>query len=522
MFNKKGDRQFNEETESLEHQQIENDDEISYAKMITDQIMGSVQTGIIFAMSYTISGPKCDLLMSHFRKVDTIVFPRSGSSKTPKHHYPKFIFKTYAPNIFHRFRELYGIEHDAYKESFLLPLQGMSNPGASGSIFYTTQDDKFMIKTVQKNESRFLKKLLSGYYLNLKQNPQTILPKFYGHYRYHSKSVIYNDVLADSSTTENINIRFVTMNNLLPSNIVIHEKYDLKGSTYNRIASDDERSKNKPTYKDIDFKDDHPDGIYLNPVIYEKLVKILEKDCKVLQSFKIMDYSLLMGVHYVDRDKEEEKNQSEAQPPDVVENDDIPIEILPMGFTRVVEESPKPVYDTLREEKSQSEDQSRDAKNEYVSTTKGIRALSKSEERLLLFVGIIDVLQSFGFKKKLEHMFKAGRRKGDQVSVHNPNFYASRFLNFVTKCVKCIYLIIYVFVIFILFLYYRKVFKIAMFPTNEWLSTFENNSSGVSMAYPSSLHIDIGKSSTLSVGPEVLQIKNLGIHFFKLLRLLFT
>jgi 1-phosphatidylinositol-4-phosphate 5-kinase len=45
------------------------------------------------------------------------------------------------------------------------PLIELSNPGASGSIFYLTADDEFIIKTVQHKEGEFLQKLLPGYYM---------------------------------------------------------------------------------------------------------------------------------------------------------------------------------------------------------------------------------------------------------------------------------------------------------------------------------------------------------------------
>lgn len=65
-----------------------------------------------------------------------------------------------------------------------MPLKELSNPGASGSIFYVSFDDKFIIKTVQHKEAEFLRTLLPGYYLNLQQNPRTLLPKFFGLFCY--------------------------------------------------------------------------------------------------------------------------------------------------------------------------------------------------------------------------------------------------------------------------------------------------------------------------------------------------
>ena len=48
-------------------------------------------------------------------------------------------------------------------------MRELSNPGASGSIFYLTYDDEFILKTVQHKEAEFLQKLLPGYYMNLNQ-----------------------------------------------------------------------------------------------------------------------------------------------------------------------------------------------------------------------------------------------------------------------------------------------------------------------------------------------------------------
>ena len=55
--------------------------------------------------------------------------------------------------------------------------------------------------------------------MNLKQNPRTLLPKFFGMFTYQCNQK---------------NIRLTVMNNLLPSNVKMHLKFDLKGSTYKR------------------------------------------------------------------------------------------------------------------------------------------------------------------------------------------------------------------------------------------------------------------------------------------------
>merc|ERR1719289_761286 len=63
----------------------------------------------------------------------------------------------------------------------------------------------------------------------------------------------------------------------------------------------------------------------------------------------------------------------------------------------------------------------------------GIPARNHKGERLLIFLGIIDILQSYRLRKKLEHAFKAMVHDGDTVSVHRPAFYAERFMKFMAE-----------------------------------------------------------------------------------------
>lgn len=71
------------------------------------------------------------------------------------------------------------------------------------------------------------------------------------------------------------------MNNLLPSSVQLHLKFDLKGSTYNRRASSKERAKPLPTFKDLDFLQDMPDGMLLDADMYNAFCKTVQRDCLV-------------------------------------------------------------------------------------------------------------------------------------------------------------------------------------------------------------------------------------------------
>lgn len=71
------------------------------------------------------------------------------------------------------------------------------------------------------------------------------------------------------------------MNNVLPRAVRMHLKFDLKGSTYKRRASKKEREKSNPTFKDLDFISDVPDGLTLDQDTYGALLKTLQRDCLV-------------------------------------------------------------------------------------------------------------------------------------------------------------------------------------------------------------------------------------------------
>ncbi|XP_076669574.1 phosphatidylinositol 4-phosphate 5-kinase 59B isoform X13 [Andrena cerasifolii] len=430
-------RNKSERERKIGHRRVGVGGEITYKKIQTTQIMGSIQLGIQHAVGGLASKPERDLLMQDFMTVETTNFPSEGSNHTPAHHFSEFKFKNYAPIAFRYFRDLFGIQPDDFLMSMCsAPLRELSNPGASGSIFYLTDDDEFIIKTVQHKEGEFLQTLLPGYYMNLNQNPRTLLPKFFGLYCYRCNSK---------------NVRLVAMNNLLPSAIKLHQKYDLKGSTYKRKASKTERSKSSPTYKDLDFMEHHPEGIFLEADTYNALVKTIQRDCRVLESFKIMDYSLLVGIHNLDqaaREKTQEQRLSASADEDVAdvggesagfiqaererERDDR-IGANALNRSRSINRQRLVAHSTAMES-IQAESEPIDEEDD-VPSPGGIPARNARGERLLLFIGVIDILQSYRLKKKLEHTWKSMIHDGDTVSVHRPGFYAQRFQDFMAKTV---------------------------------------------------------------------------------------
>lgn len=380
------------------HLRIKEDGQKIYKKTSSQAIMSATQLGIGFSVGRLTAKPERDVLMQDFYFVEKVWFPSDGSRETPSHKFNDFRFKCYAPAAFRYFRDLFGIQ----PSDFLLslsnePLKEIGNPGASGSIFFVSNDDMFIVKTVQHKEATFLQQLLPGYYMNLHQNPRTLLPKFFGLYCYQSGTS---------------NIRLTVMNNLLPTKYKCHLKFDLKGSTYKRKASKAERAKSSPTYKDLDFMEMFPRGITLDHETYDAIIKTISRDLRVLESFSIMDYSFLLGIHNVDehlrtRGMNSPSRNVHHNPEREARKNEFSAKLEAIQLNKEDEAEPRPVG--------------------------GIPAKNDKGERIYLFIGIIDILQSYRLAKKMEHGFKSMITDGDTVSVHKPSFYAKRFLDFIKE-----------------------------------------------------------------------------------------
>ncbi|XP_053717465.1 phosphatidylinositol 4-phosphate 5-kinase type-1 alpha-like isoform X1 [Synchiropus splendidus] len=384
--------------QTIGHRGIDPTGETTYKKTTSSALKGAIQLGITHTVGSLSQKPDRDVLLQDFEVVESIFFPNEGSNLTPAHHYGDFRFKTYAPMAFRYFREMFGIRPDDYMCSLCSEsLIELSNPGASGSLFYVSSDDEFIIKTVQHKEAEFLQTLLPGYFMNLNQNKRTLLPKFYGLYCVQAGGK---------------NIRIAVMNNLLPNAVRMHLKFDLKGSTYKRRASAKERSKALPTFKDLDFMQNIPDGLILDADKYNAVCKTIQRDCLVLQSFKIMDYSLLVGIHNLDQACREQVGE----------------EAVAGAAAMARPQGQKSLYSTALEAIQAESDTVGSPDTE--DKTGGIPAKNSKGERLLVYMGIIDILQSYRLVKKLEHSWKSLFHDGDTVSVHRPSFYADRFQRF--------------------------------------------------------------------------------------------
>lgn len=175
--------------------------------------------------------------------------------------------------------------------------------------------------------------------------------------------------------------RFVIMNNWFNTSFTPNEVYDLKGSTVGRTNIEGKGS----ILKDLDIKR----KLYMRSDLKEKFLEQLEKDAQFLAQHNIMDYSLLVGIAY--------------------NNDGSDLEI-------------KNTRDDVSYRSIFQEDDG------------GMLAYNHQEKREeIIFCGIIDILQQYNGRKKLEHLFKSMAYNSERISIVQPSYYAKRFVQFITS-----------------------------------------------------------------------------------------
>ncbi|KAJ3836608.1 SAICAR synthase-like protein [Lentinula raphanica] len=272
-------------------------------------LMYNMLTGIRIGVSRCQAKIKRPLTDEDFIAKHKFSFDIVGNELTPSAKYD-FKFKDYAPWVFRSLREDYFHLDPA---DYLLSLTSkyilseLGSPGKSGSFFYFSRDYRFIIKTIHHREHKFLLRVLKDYYNHVSTNPHTLISRFYGLHRV--------------KLPRGRKIHFVIMNNLFPPHKDIHETYDLKGSTVGRLwraknpeadeksqtettNSEKERRKEKkksnPVLKDLNWINGHH-KLELGPEKRALLTEQLRRDKEFLKAISVMDYSLLVGIHNMQR-----------------------------------------------------------------------------------------------------------------------------------------------------------------------------------------------------------------------------
>ena len=246
--------------------------------------------------------------------------------------------------------------------------------GKSGSFFFYSHDRKFIIKTISGDERRTLLDIFHDYFNYIKEHKTTLITKIYG---------IYTLVIKNASS-----VNIILMQNLFGcSPIHIQRMFDLKGSTVQRKTKDVQKWRKEQVLKDLDFQ-------WLTKV-ERKLVDFKEEDISEIKTIlnndvvfykrlRLMDYSLLFIII------------------------DFPNKIDP-DYSQIVGLLDDPKY-------------------------RGHVYKSESEKYIYI-CGIIDYLQKYNFKKKMEHCMKGiiNGKENNMISAVEPEYYGNRFNDFMIK-----------------------------------------------------------------------------------------
>ncbi|KAH7345374.1 SAICAR synthase-like protein [Rhizoctonia solani] len=382
-------------------------------------LMYNMLNGIRVSVSRCQAKLKRPLTDDDFTAAHKFSFDTIGNELTPSAKYD-FKFKDYAPWAFRSLRE----EHFALDPAdYLVSLTGkyilseVGSPGKSGSFFYYSRDYRFIIKTIHHAEHKFLRKILPQYYSHVANNPHTLLSRFYGLHRVklpHGRK-----------------IHFVVMNNLFPAHLDIHETYDLKGSTVGR-EYDEAKARENPraVLKDVNWIHRHKQ-LEFGPEKRAFLQAQLDRDKQFLQTVGVMDYSLLVGIHNVQRGNRDNLRRNTLK---VFS----PTPRRQPSKAKTAKYQIQTTGTELAEQDLPVAHPEQQARFIFYADDGGYRATGEDNRSLgtVYYLGVIDILTPWNTKKKLESMWKglsADRHKISPVPSHE---YGDRFFSFLKAVMR--------------------------------------------------------------------------------------
>ncbi|XP_030052471.1 phosphatidylinositol 5-phosphate 4-kinase type-2 gamma isoform X2 [Microcaecilia unicolor] len=329
-------------------------------------------------------------------KVNNHLFNREN---LPSH----FKFKEYCPQVFRNLRERFGIDDLDYQAS-LTRSPPYSENEAHDSRFLLSYDRTLAIKEISSEDVADVHSLLSHYHQYIvKCHGNTLLPQFLAMYR----------LSVDSEDNY-----MLVMRNLFSHRLAVHRKYDLKGSLVSREASDKEKVKELPTLKDMDFLN-NSQKVHVDEEQKKVFMEKLKRDVEFLVQQKIMGYSLLLGIHDVQR-AEQEEEEDQRQEEDETEN---PVTVGSYST------SPEGIASYLNSHKPLGPGEFDSGIDVYA-----IKSADGAPQKEVYFMGLIDILTQYDAKRKAAHAAKTVKHgAGAEISTVHPEQYGKRFLDFVTN-----------------------------------------------------------------------------------------
>ncbi|KAG5491736.1 hypothetical protein JIQ42_01644 [Leishmania sp. Namibia] len=327
-----------------------------------------------------------------------------------------FTFTDFSPMCYRHIREFFKVDAKAYCDVLRNSRwHSIPTPGKSAAqLFFCGRD--WVIKTMTDQESNFLRMVLHRYYYHVRDNPFTLLPHFLGHHRLRIGSKTHN---------------FIIMQNVFATTNTIHEKFDLKGSTIGRFASDEEKRRTTFTQKDLDINS----PMHLGAERRLLLIEQIKKDCEFLKRSMIMDYSFLLGIHVLSATSD---TLSSANPGGS-------LGMLTRSVTDGTLRMNTTIGHTTSGDRPDSSGADLSEHSRRGSRLDG-RCFTADQGGMLstkvpglrqeiYYIGIIDILQEYNARKVLENVVFGSMYDRKRISCVNPNDYATRFIAFMSSII---------------------------------------------------------------------------------------
>lgn len=385
--------------------------------------------------------------------------PRKTSSSSYNH----IRFTPYQPDVFAELRSAYGITAQDFLQSFQTSTKPNISEGASGAFMFFSGDKRFIVKSMAESECRFLCEIAEDYVEYLVAHPSSLITKFFGCF----KITLYGK-----------RFYFVVMENLFDvaeEGVQIHHRYDIKGSWVNRSYKRPRKgAKVKCRHCSMQFKYGAKKALLQCPNVVglhepnvvlkdndlrtrmrigkqagKELYERLRADSLFLCSLGIMDYSLLLGV--VDIEFMVDQQHGNSRRNTVTSNPDGTNE----SFMTATSSSSHDGFETgsANPLNSLAHDRNR-VDSEINSTGFSVRSLNLTDsdgnthgrshpprtkktmcrsKRIFgpgyYYVGLIDILQTWTLKKRLERFWKVNVQQcdADGLSAIDPAVYQRRF-----------------------------------------------------------------------------------------------
>lgn len=395
-------------------------------------LMYNMLTGIRVAVSRWGAKAKRPLADADFTSSHKYSFDIAGNELTPSVKYD-FKFKDYAPNVF---RELREDEFHLDPSDYLVSLTGkyilseLGSPGKSGSFFYFSRDYRFIIKTLHHGEHKFLRRVLKQYHAHLKANPHSLLSRFYGLHRVkmpHGKK-----------------IHFVVMNNLFPPHRDIHETYDLKGSTVGREYPEERAAVNpRAVLKDLNWIH-RGRTLELGPEKRALLTEQIRRDVELLKEINVMDYSLLIGIHNMQRGNKDNLRRntlkvfSPSVPPRNPAASQSSSRSEAIAMRKAMRRSDPKAIGSHPAAHLPEQDPEDNKQFIFYQDEGGYRATDESNQNMdtIYYFGIIDICTLWTAKKRMENIWKGFSNDRHKISPVPAQEYGNRFFAFMQAVMR--------------------------------------------------------------------------------------